>query len=153
MKVTMSTIRNLTLAKIHVGKKALGMDDDTYRAFLQAQVGKRSAADCTIIELQAVLHAMKRRGFVPQSSKPVGKNPGAPKTARSRQAVLDKITAQLTTRGLHWNYAHGMAKRMFNKERVQWLNDEQLYKLMQALQVDQNRRKRRTVGEVNDGQD
>lgn len=148
----MSAIRNLKLAKIHVGKKALGMDDDTYRAFLHAQVGKRSAADCTLRELEKILWAMKKGGFVPQSAKPVGKNPGAPKTARSRQAVLDKITAQLTTRGLHWNYAHGMAKRMFGKEQVQWLDDEQLYKLMQALQVDQNRRKRRTVGEVNDGQ-
>ena len=147
----MSTIRNLTLAKIHVGKKSLGMCDDAYRAFLQAQVGKRSAADCTLRELEKILWAMKKCGFVPQSKKPVGKNPGAPSKAKSRKLVLDKITAQLTTRGLHWNYAHGMAKKMFGKERVQWLDDEQLYKLMQALQVDQNRRKRRAESGVVDG--
>ena len=147
----MGTIRNLTLAKIHVGKKTLGMDDDAYRAFLRTHVGKSSAADCTIIELEKILWAMKKSGFVPQSKKPVGKNPGAPAKAKSRKLVLDKITAQLTTRGLHWNYAHGMAKKMFGKERVQWLDDEQLYKLMQALQVDQNRRKRRAESGVVDG--
>ena len=145
----MSTIRNLTLAKIHVGKKALGMDDDTYRAFLSAQVGKRSAADCTLRELEKIIWAMKKGGFVPQSTKPVGKNHGTPSKAKSRKAVWDKITAILATGGLHWNYAHAMAKQMFGKEQVQWLNDEQLYKLMQALEINRRRKKHPGEGERN----
>lgn len=35
--------RNALLAKVHIAKKALGMDDDAYRDFLNAQTGKRSA--------------------------------------------------------------------------------------------------------------
>jgi phage gp16-like protein len=52
---------------------------------------------------------------------------------------MNKITAQLATRELHWNYAHAVGKRMFKIERLEWLNDAQLYKVMQALQIDQNR--------------
>ncbi len=136
----MHITRQSLLAKVHIAKKALGMDDDAYRDFLQTHTGKRSAGDLDMTALDRLLFQMKRLGFVPTKTKATGKRPTAPSKAMGRARILAKITAQLTTRELHWNYAHGMAKRMFGKEQVQWLADEQLYKLMQALQVDQNRR-------------
>jgi phage gp16-like protein len=136
----MKNTRQALLAKVHIAKEVLGMDDDGYRDFLQAQTGKRSAGLLNEIELDRVLAQMKRMGFKPQA-KDKGKRPTTPKKAWSRSRVMAKITAQLATRELHWNYAHAMAKAMFKKERLEWLYDEQLYKLMQALQVDQERRK------------
>lgn len=131
--------RNGLLAKVHIAKKALGMDDDAYRDFLNAQTGKRSAGLLNQTELDRLLQSMKRLGFKPQP-KDKGSEPSVPRRKYSRAQVMAKITAQLTTRELHWNYAHAMGKRMFKKERLEWLDDDQLYKLMQALQVDQNRR-------------
>lgn len=53
------------LAKIHVGKKQLGLDDDTYRDLLGRVTGKRSLRDMSDTEHGAVLEEMKRLGFRP----------------------------------------------------------------------------------------
>ena len=51
------------LAAIHVAKRDLGLDDDTYRDLLQRETGKRSAKGMSPAELDAVLSAMRRSGF------------------------------------------------------------------------------------------
>ncbi|MCR5855971.1 gp16 family protein [Mesorhizobium sp. J428] len=57
-------------AAIHVAKKQLGLDDDTYRDLLQRVTGKRSAGDMSEAERQAVLDEMRRQGggFKPGSN-------------------------------------------------------------------------------------
>ena len=87
------SIRLKLLAKVHIAKKALGMEDDGYRDFLQAQTGKRSAGLLNEIELDKVLAQMKRLGFKPQA-KDKGKRPTTPKKAWSRSQVMAKITAK-----------------------------------------------------------
>jgi phage gp16-like protein len=37
-------------------------------------------------------------------------------------------------------YADGMAKRMFDVDRFEWLKPDQLHKLIQSLEVDRQRR-------------
>ncbi|ELV4250149.1 DUF1018 domain-containing protein [Salmonella enterica] len=48
---------------IHVAKKDLRLDADTYRDALRATVGKTSCRDMTLPELSKVLAAFKKRGF------------------------------------------------------------------------------------------
>ncbi|WP_022655584.1 gp16 family protein [uncultured Desulfovibrio sp.] len=48
---------------IHVAKNQLGMDDDTYRAFLLDMTGKDSCAKMTPKEHWRILEELKRRGF------------------------------------------------------------------------------------------
>jgi phage gp16-like protein len=50
------------LAAIHVKKKALGLDDDTYRALLERVTGKRSAGDMSLAEQLQVVSEMNRQG-------------------------------------------------------------------------------------------
>ncbi|WP_371319715.1 phage protein GemA/Gp16 family protein, partial [Pseudomonas aeruginosa] len=50
-----------------------------------------------------------------------------------------KITALLASAHRPWSYADHMARRMFQVERVEWLDDSQLYRLMQALIIDRSR--------------
>lgn len=52
-----------TLAAIHVAKKQLGLDDDTYRATLLRVTGKNSAGDMTEAEREKVLAAFRQSGF------------------------------------------------------------------------------------------
>lgn len=59
----MSDLRKARIAKIHIAKKDLRLDDDVYRALLQGAVGKSSCADMTEAELDAVLEAFKARGW------------------------------------------------------------------------------------------
>ncbi|ECD9475906.1 DUF1018 domain-containing protein [Salmonella enterica] len=48
---------------IHVAKKDLRLDADTYRDALRATVGKTSCRDMSLSELSNVLAAFKKRGF------------------------------------------------------------------------------------------
>ncbi|TFF20519.1 regulatory protein GemA [Jiella endophytica] len=55
------------LAMMHVAKRDLGLDDDTYRAVLVRVTGKRSSKEMTDRERQAVLDEFRRQGFKPAS--------------------------------------------------------------------------------------
>ncbi|WP_198332349.1 gp16 family protein [Psychrobacter aquimaris] len=131
----MST-KKILMAKIHIAKKDLHLDDDTYRDVLWRVTGKRSCKDMTIAQLQDVVKDMEKSGFKPKAAPKHGKKPSV---VGKREPLMGKIHAMLTDMGLHWNYAHGMADKMFGIKRLQWLNDSQLYKLTQALSVHQQR--------------
>lgn len=49
---------------IHIARRDLHLDDDTYRSLLGAVVpGKSSCREMTIIELQNVIQALEVKGF------------------------------------------------------------------------------------------
>jgi len=54
-----------SLAAIHVGRKQLGLDEETYRAMLCRVTGKSSAKDMSEGERAAVVREMRRCGFKP----------------------------------------------------------------------------------------
>lgn len=137
----MST-KKILMAKIHIAKKDLGLDDGTYRDVLWRVTGQRSCKDMTIAQLQDVVKDMEKSGFKPKSAPKHGKKPSV---VGKREPLMGKIHAMLTDMGLHWNYAHGMADKMFSIKRLQWLNDSQLYKLTQALSVHQKREARKAA--------
>ena len=58
------------IARIHILKKQLGMDDDTYRDFLGGMTGKRSSKDMTGAERVQVITAMERSTGKAQPSGP-----------------------------------------------------------------------------------
>lgn len=131
-------IRRPLIAKIKIGQQRLGLDDDVYRVLLRRETGKDSCTQMGIKELEAVLAAMKQQGFVPARPQK-GRRPGARSSA---EPMMRKVEALLADNGLHWNYAHGMAKRMFGVDRVHWLADAHLHKLIAALQIYADRRKK-----------
>ncbi len=55
-----------SIAAMHVAKKQLGLDDDTYRAKLRTITGKSSAKDMTEAERQQVLTVFRNDGFAPR---------------------------------------------------------------------------------------
>lgn len=70
---------------VHVARRKLSLDDDTYRVMLSEIVpGKTSCRDMTVPELERVLKAMQERGFK--------RTPGPVKTgSKSAPIVADKI--------------------------------------------------------------
>lgn len=133
--------RHLDLAKIHIAKAQLGMDDETYRALLARVAGVTSAKQLTPRQASAVLAELQRLGWQPQS-KHEGR--ARPRPAPSRTAVMGKVEALLAEAGRPWSYADAMARHMFKVERVEWLDDGRLHRLMQALIVDAGRHGRYT---------
>ena len=61
-----------SIRAIHVAKKQLGLDDDTYRAKLMNITGKASAKDMSEAERQKVLVVFRNDGFAP---KPADRRP------------------------------------------------------------------------------
>lgn len=57
-----------SIAAMHVARKQLGLDEDTYRAALHHVTGKTSSAQMTEAERQAVLEHFRQRGFKGQST-------------------------------------------------------------------------------------
>jgi phage gp16-like protein len=57
------------LAKIHIAKKQLALEDDSYRAMLMRVAGQDSAATCTPAQLEAVIAEFKRLGFTAEAAK------------------------------------------------------------------------------------
>jgi len=66
------TDRRAMIAKIHVAKKQMDLDDDSYRAILVRVTGHTSAKDCSDADLERLLAEFKRQGFKPVST-PSGK--------------------------------------------------------------------------------
>ncbi|MBX9635207.1 MAG: regulatory protein GemA [Magnetospirillum sp.] len=61
--------RNKLIAKIKMGVKALGLDDDIYRDFLAMHGGKRSCTDLTDAGLKKVADALEAKGAYPDKSR------------------------------------------------------------------------------------
>lgn len=129
--------RNAALGKIHIAKKDLGLDDDTYRALLARVAGVTSAKDLNPRQVSAVLAEFQRLGWQPAPAKSQGRK--TPRPAPDRQKLVGKIEAQLAEAGRPWAYADAMCSRMFQVERVEWCDSDQLQRLVAALVYDARR--------------
>jgi phage gp16-like protein len=137
--------RKRELAAIHVAKKQLGLDDDTYRTMLFTLTRKRSAGDLDHAERQAVIEHLRRRGFVRLVPPPglSGDHGTKPIVPAERQELVNKIEALLADAARPWNYARAMAKRMFKVDKLEWATAAQLHSLVAALEYDRRRREAR----------
>ncbi|RSN77915.1 gp16 family protein [Acinetobacter haemolyticus] len=129
----LAKLRKSRIAAIHMGKAQLGLDDDIYRDMLEAVTGKRSAKDMTDDNLVNVLQHMEKLGF---TKKDFGKKP---EVALTKQQLTDKIEALLADSGKHWNYAIGIAKKMFHKEALEFCTERELWKIVAALEIKKRR--------------
>ncbi|NWO05547.1 MAG: regulatory protein GemA [Alteromonadaceae bacterium] len=133
--------RKKVTAQIHIARKQLALDEDTYRlAIATATGGKRSCADCTVAELYQVLQHMKDRGFKARPRKRVAQHPGTPHNL-NREPQLQKIEALLAELKAPWSYADAIAKRQYGVERTAWLRTVDQYRgVIAALDVELEKR-------------
>ncbi len=122
------------LAKIHIARKQLAMDEDTYRDMLQAVGGVKSAKDLDDKGAAKVLAHLHRSGF-----KPTKQSSRRPRVTDGRTKLVGKVEALLADGGKPWSYAEAMAQRMFGIDRLEWCDHDQLWRLAAALQMSANR--------------
>lgn len=87
--------RNAYIKAIKTKQRQLGMDDDTYRAMLQARTGKTSAKDCTLIELGVVSGYLSAQGAVAPKAEARATGKTRPGVAVERQALRSRVNALL----------------------------------------------------------
>lgn len=131
--------RNRELAKIHVAKKQLGLDEETYRLMLMNVAGVSSASELTQEGRVRVLKHLESRGFVPTRGK--SPYPGTPHnlSCRSKGALLGKIEALLSDMTLPWGYADGIAQQAFKVDKIAWCTPLQLHKVVGVLATKQRK--------------
>jgi len=131
--------RGSALAQIHIAKKQLGMDDDTYRAMLWGVARVRSAKDLDHAGRSQVLKHLVASGFKP--APPKAGTPGRPNNMAhpTRGDMLGKIEALMLEAGRSWAYIDGVARQMFGVDKVAFCHEGQLHKLVAALEVDKRR--------------
>lgn len=131
--------RQRLIRLIHVAKRDLQLDDDTYRAILQRVGGKDSSSDLTVPDLEKVLEHMKRSGFKVRSK---AKQPAPAKSSRplAQDAESKKIRAL-------WLFMHQIGvvknpsedalasyvKRITGVDALQWINGDQAETLIESL--------------------
>ena len=128
--------RNAELAKIHLAKKQLQLDEETYRAMLWTVGRVQSARDLDAGGRARVLEHLEARGFRPHRR-------GRSVPAGERVPLVRKIRAQLMTAKRPDAYADGLARKMFGVDRFEWCQPEQLRKIIAALAKDAGRHGRR----------
>lgn len=140
-------MRKRIIAKIHVAKKQLGLDDDEYRGLIAgATNGKyESCKDCNESELEEILKLMERRGFTPivktsSESPKVKLSPRTRDKPKGDHEQIDKIRAMwidLANQGIIRNRSDDacqtFARRLTKVDRLEWLNTKQCSTVLAAL--------------------
>jgi len=131
---------------IHVAKRDLALDDDTYRAMLVAVTGKDSISGLSVPQLERVLAHMKSRGFTVRHKSPKDRTRDSahPPSELSRPIAQDAQSKKI--RAL-WLSLHDMGavrdcseaalgayvRRITRCDALQWLNSEQASRVIETL--------------------
>jgi len=118
---------------IHVAKRALALDDETYRAMIHEVCdGKTSAADLSVPELDAVLKRMKRGGFKVRSARADRALACDPQSSKIRALWLDLAGMGVVKNSSEAALA-AFVKRMTKVDALQWLSAQQASTVIEQL--------------------
>jgi phage gp16-like protein len=123
------------LAKIHIAKKDLGLDDETYRAVLFTVARVHSSADLDHAGRAAVLAHFKARGW---QSKPAAKSKQNIKLSDEPQhKMIRGLWLELFNMGVVVDPSEKAISRFIKNqtkiERMEWLNTKQASQLIEIL--------------------
>lgn len=136
--------RKKLVAKVKIGQKQLGLDDDTYRDLLETVTGKRSASKLKVWELENVVKRLTEAGFKPSGPKRAGTRKQADdnqsKKIRSLWIQLHnaKKVRDPSEKALI-NWVKGQFKNSKGIEVIQWLSVYQKSQLIESLKQWLNR--------------
>jgi len=131
------------LAKIHIAKKNLGLDEETYREVLNSECGVRSAKFLTNDQALNVIRRFKNSGWVPKSK---------PKKYDDQKGDIYSATpAQKRKIEVMWHDIYRgnsetkhLRQFLFNHFKVsdiRFLDKDKAYQAIEALKSIQNRRR------------
>lgn len=126
--------RNAEIAKIHIAKKQLRLDDDSYRLLLQRVTRKASAGQMSSAERRAVLRELERLGWKlrPAAEAKAEKLAGDEVARKIRACWLDLRDAGMLTDSSERALLH-FVKRMTRRERLEWLSPRDANLVIEAL--------------------
>ena len=131
--------RRAMIAKVQIARKELGLVDDDYRQILLDVAGERSAGDCSEVQLARVLDRFKQRGWQPAIAAgrrgPAKAKPADHPMARKARAMWISLHQLGVVHNPAEEALEAFAARQLKVERLQWANQSQAYKLIEALKA------------------
>lgn len=128
--------RQTDLAKIHMAKKQLGLDDDTYRQILW-QVGKvESAADLDLAGRSKLIQHFKDKGWKPKRSKkysPKSRHKDEKNQADKIRALWITMHNQGIVRDGSEQALNHYINRMVAVAQVGWLHGKKANTIIESL--------------------
>ncbi len=146
--------RQRITAQIHIARKDLGLDDDTYRALLTGATGKSSCADMDLQQLYKALARMKAAGWKPRSRQAQRRkvSPASRHKDYGKKTEADKIRALWISMHKAGYLTDGSEQalgrwchRMTGKYSPDWLNGYEAAKVIEALKQWQKRKEEADV--------
>ncbi|MEO0872541.1 MAG: regulatory protein GemA [Pseudomonadota bacterium] len=125
--------RRAMLAKVHIGKKELGLHNDDYRQILQDETGHSSAGDCDVAQLERVLSRFKARGWKPLPKARGGARPASHPMAKKARALWISLYQLGVVRDPSEKALEAFAKRQLKCEKLAWAKQSHGGKLVEAL--------------------
>lgn len=117
--------RRALTAQVHIAKKDLAMDDDTYRSMLRERYGVESSGALSFPNLMHLVAHFEKLGWVPKRK---------PSPRKDIGRICKRIWAQCYSLGRPVpDYGDAIAKQMFGIDKVVWCNAEQLRAITTAL--------------------
>lgn len=128
-KKRISPIRNAMLAKVHIAKKDMGLDDDIYRMILMDEFGVESAADLKDEELSRLIERFKSRGWRPKA----GNDSRKKKVAALRKRIAEEVQFA----GFNEKRLRGLVRKICGVADLRFCNDpkglEHLLRVIRAI--------------------
>lgn len=133
-----SSDRRAMLAKIHLGAKDLGLDEDARRDLIQRMTGHRSSAELNDAQLGAVIAEFKRLGWTAKPRVAAAPKAGKPKPANhpvalKARAMWISLHHLGVVRSAGEPALEAFAKRQLGVDRLAWADQSQGYRLIEAL--------------------
>ena len=124
--------RRAMLAKINLGRKQIGMLEDDYRQLLLDTTGEISLKACSDAQLDAMLDALKSKGFrpLPRSG---GKHTAQHPMARKARALWISLYQLGVVHNPSEHALEAFAKRQLGCEKLVWARQSDAYRLIEAL--------------------
>ena len=118
---------------IHIAKKQLNLDDDTYRHLLQTITKKSSTKDMTVWELEKVVASLKSKGFKVSSSKKSGKITAKEPVHRKIRSLWLELADAGAVKNRSEKAINAYVKRITGIEMMDNLNTAEAMKVIESL--------------------
>lgn len=121
--------RKYLIAKIHVAKKELGLEDETYRDLLLTNTGKTSCSELSVKELENLFRQLQ----IVYGYREPARQKQKPQLAKIRALLADKGHREGMM--VPEQYAVAILKRQCGVERLEWATSAQLRAVIAALEA------------------
>lgn len=128
MSAPMQPDRRTLLAKVHIAKKDLRLDDSDYRDVVERVAGVRSSAALDVTQLDALLRELARLGFKPKkaSSKPHVRKVFAIWNAMAEDGIVTDRSREALS---------AFCKRMAGVDNPEWMTPDAAAIVIEALKA------------------